>query len=329
MLRAMSRASEKAAFYVELATLLGGGVPMGKALESLERHTSSPRLAAAIRAIRESCSNGMPLADAMAGQPVTFEAFEVCVVRAGEKAGRLSEVLLPISAEWERVDRGRRRVLGAIGYPVLLVHVAALAGSVLEMVNGGFGAFLGSLALKLGTIYSLGLVLLLLTSRGAMRSLEEIWTHVPIVGQHLKNTWLERFLLVLRLQVESGALYSEALPQALMASGSVALERAAVPAGQAALRGESVVEALEPVFRFAPELRSFFATAETSGRLAEVLAFVESRVRERRERSGALLVEWVPRLIYFCALGWAAWTVLHMAMGYYQQVNEALDSANQ
>lgn len=112
----------------QLATLVRAGLPLDEALAALGDNTDAKASTMAL-ALRARVMEGSTLATALDGFPATFDALYRASVAAGEHSGQLSEVLLRLADHLERRDALRRRLTGALAYPVLLLLVALLVVS--------------------------------------------------------------------------------------------------------------------------------------------------------------------------------------------------------
>src|SRR5690606_12753210 len=80
-------------FTRQLSAMVSAGVPLLRAIGSLEEHSDSPALKAVVSEIFKEVQRGIPLADALEKHPDTFSDVYVNMVRAGEAAGILDEIL--------------------------------------------------------------------------------------------------------------------------------------------------------------------------------------------------------------------------------------------
>ncbi len=112
----------------QLATLVRAGLPLDEALAALSDDPDAKARTMAL-ALRARVMEGSTLATALDGFPATFDALYRASVAAGEHSGQLSEVLLRLADHLERRDALRRRLTGALAYPVLLLLVALLVVS--------------------------------------------------------------------------------------------------------------------------------------------------------------------------------------------------------
>ena len=103
-------------------------------------------------------SAGKTLADAMMGHSKTFPPLHAAMVRAGEKAGFLEDVLANLATFLERVDELRSKVRGAMIYPLLLtVFGSAAMVFILVFLVPQFKTVFANMPLPLPTMVMFGL----------------------------------------------------------------------------------------------------------------------------------------------------------------------------
>src|SRR5947199_3031395 len=115
----------------ELATLLGAGLPLDRALEILISLAPSPPVAVLLQTIRDSVRGGKSLSQSLDMHRDVFSRFYVNIVRAGEAGGALGVVLTRLAERMERNKELRENVLSALIYPTILIGVAVVSVIVL------------------------------------------------------------------------------------------------------------------------------------------------------------------------------------------------------
>lgn len=108
-------------FTQQLATLLGAGQPLDRALGILLELPDTVQARRVIERIREAVRGGTPLSTALEQQHGLFPRLYVNLVRAGEAGGNVHEALRRLADYLERSARLRGRVVNALIYPVILV----------------------------------------------------------------------------------------------------------------------------------------------------------------------------------------------------------------
>lgn len=110
-------------FTQQLATLLGAGQPLDRALGILLELPATPEARRVVERIRESVRGGTPLSTAMEQQHGLFSRLYVNLVRAGEAGGSLHESLKRLADYLERSAALRGRVINALIYPAILMSL--------------------------------------------------------------------------------------------------------------------------------------------------------------------------------------------------------------
>lgn len=110
-------------FTRQLSAMVGAGVPLLRALNSLQQHTESEGLRSRLGSIIEDIQAGAPLADALGKHPETFSEIYVNMVRAGEAAGILDDILKRLALQQEKNATIRKKVKSAMTYPMVLVII--------------------------------------------------------------------------------------------------------------------------------------------------------------------------------------------------------------
>ncbi len=128
------RAAELTAVTRELATMLGAGQDLDRALRFLVDTAPGRRVAAVLGEVREAVRDGLPLATALSRHPASFPRLYVGLVRAGEAGGTLAPTLERLAALLERQRTLAATVASAMVYPTLLV-VAAIGSVVLLLTE--------------------------------------------------------------------------------------------------------------------------------------------------------------------------------------------------
>jgi len=122
------------AFFRSLATLMRAGVPLSRSLAICVDQAGDTRLQEALRGIAAELQNGRALSDAMRARPREFSAIVSASIKAGEQSGALDEILIRLAAGLERERALRKKLAGALTYP-LIVLVAALGVCVLLLTT--------------------------------------------------------------------------------------------------------------------------------------------------------------------------------------------------
>ena len=110
----------------QMATLLAAGIPMDEMLSSVAKQTEKRRVASVLLGVRSKVMEGFSLAEAMEDFPFSFPKLYRTTVSAGEKSGRLDQVLVKLADYTEEQHRIRQRIKQAMIYPMLMTAVSLL-----------------------------------------------------------------------------------------------------------------------------------------------------------------------------------------------------------
>jgi type IV pilus assembly protein PilC len=113
-------------FSRQFATMIESGLSVVQSLVILEDQTEDKNLAAVVRELRSDVEGGKLLSQAMARHPRVFSRLYVAMVEAGEAAGILDTVLDRVAHQIEKETAIKRRVKGAMIYPILVLSFATL-----------------------------------------------------------------------------------------------------------------------------------------------------------------------------------------------------------
>jgi general secretion pathway protein F len=119
--RSEMNAAQVLQFTQQLATLLGAGQPLDRALQILLDLPESQSARRVIERIRETVRGGAPLSQALEQQHGVFTRLYVNMVRAGEVGGSLHDTLRRLADYLERSKALRESVINALIYPSILV----------------------------------------------------------------------------------------------------------------------------------------------------------------------------------------------------------------
>src|ERR1043165_7853003 len=111
---------EIAAFTRQMATLVKAGIPLADALGALVEQVTNVRFKAPLSEVRSAVNEGSSFGDALARHPKLFDELFVSMVRAGEVAGNLDEVLTRLADFLEGSQKLKSKVTSAMVYPLVM-----------------------------------------------------------------------------------------------------------------------------------------------------------------------------------------------------------------
>jgi type IV pilus assembly protein PilC len=118
--------AEKMIFCRNLAVMMAAGLPISRALNALGRQTRNKRFQKVILSLVDGIQKGRSLSEVMSEHPAIFSTLFIAMIKAGEKSGKLNESLNLLAKQMEATLILKKRVLGALIYPAIIV--AAMIG---------------------------------------------------------------------------------------------------------------------------------------------------------------------------------------------------------
>ena len=301
-------------FTRQLAGLLRAGVPILRALTTIQQQSSNPAFKAVVDTIVSAIRDGSTLSETLGRSPHLFSELYVNMVRAGESVGVLDEMLLRLAEAREREDELRGRVLAAIAYPALVLGIGAasvfviltfflprivhlfdgmhtvlpLPTRVVMAVSGVFANWWGWL-LAGGAAAGWGIYRLARTRHGRL-AFDAFVLRLPVAGRFALDTDLVRFCRTLALLLAGGVPIERALALSAKTLVNRRLQEAVGQVGDDTVRrGASLADG----FRRRPEIPLFLtnmmAVGEEAGRLDESLQEAAAFYQRELERDLRLM----------------------------------------
>lgn len=318
----------------QLRTMLGAGVPMLTILGVLTEQAEHPRLRAICAAMTEAVRRGASLSAALAAHPEAFPDLCVSMVRAGEAAGALPEVLDRLIYILSHEQEVRRDIRSALQYPATVA--VALVGAfffLLAFVIPTFARMFAKahIALPWPTRVALalhtavvahwyvaasiaGVVLVALwiwlRTAGGRLVRDRLLLALPLVGGVLRKAAMSRFASVFSILQASGVPVLSALDIVTGSIGNTAVARELSGLTERVRTGQGLAGPLARARYFPPMVVSMVAVGEESGSLETMLgaisehydAEVSYAAKRLSEALGPLLVLGLAVVVGFFAL---------------------------
>ncbi|MDQ3295720.1 MAG: type II secretion system inner membrane protein GspF [Myxococcota bacterium] len=301
----------------QMATLIRSGIPLAETLGALVEQITNMRLKTPMSEVRTAVNEGSSLADAMAKHPRIFDELYVSMVRAGELAGNLDEVLERLSDFLEGAQKLKSKVQSAMIYPMVMVIVgggimAVLMIKVVPEITTMFTQQGKTLPLNTRMLIASSnfmgnhwkAIAIAMTAIGILFSKwksspdgKKTWhtfvLQLPVLGQLVRTINVSRFARTLGTMLESGVPMLRALDTGKQIMGNVVLQAAVEEAKRAVTEGESLAQTLKKSGQFPPTMIHMVAVGERAGQLEQMLERVattyETEVDTKLSRFTALL----------------------------------------
>ncbi len=222
-------------FTRQFSTLQDAGLPVLRSLRILEHQMKPGVLKNALIDVVDDVESGSTLSEAFGKHPKCFDRLYVNMVKAGEAGGALEVILKRLAEFKEKSQSLKRRITGAMIYPVVVLLVATGILTFImiwiipkfEKIFKDFGIPLPDLTLFLMAVsrwfvqywYILPLfplcfwllLKLIRLSRVGAYALDRVYLWVPLIGKLIEKTIVARTMRTLGTLVASGVPILEAL----------------------------------------------------------------------------------------------------------------------
>lgn len=289
-------------FTRQLSAMTGAGVPLLRSLSSLEKHAEDTVLKKILGDVIKKVEAGSPLADALARYPETFNDIYVNMVRAGEAAGILDDILKRLATQQEKSSTIRKKIKSAMAYPTVLIVITVLAffglmlfvipqiGTILDDLGGPDAELPGITLFMLGvsdivTTYwyliipgfigaIFGVMRFIKTKRGK-RLFDTLVLKIPGVNTIMKKVAVARFARTFSALMGAGVAVLECLDVTSRAVGNVLYEDALKAAAVGVKNGRSLSAIIEEDSELFPAIvGQMLAVGEETGQTDTVLVKV-------------------------------------------------------
>lgn len=279
----------------QLASLVGSGLPLERALAALSDEAESQKQAHLVASLRAEVNAGLGLAKAMAQHPSEFSALYTAVISAGEQGGNLGQVLGQLADDLQDQQTLKAKLLSASLYPAIvsliaLLIVIFLLSTVVPQVAQVFsgsqrklpGLTVAMLALSDFVRQHGWLVLFMLALAGlgfhqAMKQaalrirFDAAFLRLPILGRLATGYNTARFASTLAMLTGAGVPILKALQSAADTLSNQALREDVLEALVLVREGAPLAMALGQKKRFPSLLGMFARLGEQTGQLPIML----------------------------------------------------------
>ena len=309
-------------FSRQFATMIEAGLNVVTALVILEEQTEDKKLAKIVTELRADVEGGLLLSEAMARHPRVFSRLFVSMVEAGEAAGILDVVLDRVAFQIEKETRIKRRVKGAMMYPLMVMGFATLVlvGMLMFLVPifvdifaqlGGDLPLLTQIVVKLSEILRsyyfivfpvmgamiYGFFRLKKTERGR-RVWDAFRMRIPFgVGAIVVKVGMARFSRTLSTLVAAGVDIIRSLEITGSTSGNSLIEDATAVVRERVHQGVPIAIPLEDEKVFPPMVAQMVRVGEETGELEKMLAKIADFYEDEVDSSIATLTSVIEPLM--------------------------------
>lgn len=257
-------------FTRQLSTLQDAGLPILRSLQILEQQQKPGLLKAIVGGVADEVEAGGSLSDAMAKYPKAFDKLYTNMIAAGEAGGVLDLILARLADFMEKAARLKKKVIGAMIYPAVVITIAVgIVSMIMIVVIPKFKKIFEDFKLKLpgptqllidisdfmannGWMYVVAFPFVMMLfwklvriSEGGRYATDVLLLQIPILGSILSKTSIARFTRTLGTLISAGVPILEAINITKETCGNEVYSRALVKVHDAIREGESMAAPLK------------------------------------------------------------------------------------
>ena len=325
---------EKMFFTKNLQVMIGAGIPLPRAVETLIEQTKSKRFKNALTEVKKDITKGESFSGALSKHPNIFSELFVSMIKVGEEAGTLGDVLKNLALQMERDHELKSKILGAMMYPAVIISAMLGIGALMLVVvvpqlsktfvelsielpaTTRFVIFLGNfLAQKwyLVILIALFLFFLLKAVRKTIlgkRIFDGLFLKLPVISPIIKKINAAYTTRTLGSLISSGVPIVRSLEIVSQVLGNIYFKEAISQAAEKVRKGGSLSAALKPYENIYPlTVIQMVEVGEETGQTSDVLSkladFYEAEVTQTTENLSSI-IEPILMLLIGAAVGFFA-----------------------
>ncbi|HEX3629303.1 MAG TPA: type II secretion system F family protein [Candidatus Dormibacteraeota bacterium] len=329
-------------FTRQLATFVGAGIPMSRALSTIAEESGSPLFKRVILTILDDLERGQNLSDALARHPHVFPSLYIDLIRVAELTGNLEATLGQLAVYLRRDLNTVRRLRSAMIYPAVILVVATIVVIILVVfalpafvrifaefrvqlplptrILLGIVTFLEKWGLAIGAgvlAIAAGIVVALRTERGRYAR-DRLAIKLPVFGKIVLSAILNRFARTLAMVLKAGVPLGQTFDAVIASTGNRVFQRGLLTVKEQMTSGEGFAGPLIRTRLFPPMLTQMVRVGEETGTLDTYLEqaaeFYEEEL-EYRIRAMTALIEPVMTVTVGVVVGFIAISLISAMYG--------------
>lgn len=278
-------------FSRQLSAFLKASVPILEAVEVIREEMTNKLFKAALDDIAENVKAGASFSGAAKAHPEVFPPVYLGMLESAEMTGNLDKVLDQLSEYLEREMEARRKVVSALTYPAIiglmsLGTVAVMSIFVLPRFRDFFQSLDATLPLPTRMLLAAsgfvsnqwwifpllfmliaGFALWSARSQKGRAMRNRLVLSIPVIGDLVSHSILERFCRVLSSMSRAGVPIPEALAVSTDGTNNIVWKEKLGTAREAMMRGEGLAHPIAETGLFPAAARQMFRVGEETGTL--------------------------------------------------------------
>ena len=282
-------------FTGQLAAMIDAGLHLLRSLSALAEETLNTYFKGVIEQVAADVAQGQSLAAGMGKHPRAFNQFYVSLIRVGEASGQLPQVLNQLAIYLEKVAQLRRKIFGALSYPLVILSftiliLSAMVFYVVPIFDDVYRRMNATLPLPTQILLTVSrgvrsnapITLLILLGVGVLvhygvqthagrRLLDGGKLRLPLFGPLIRKAILAKLCRTLATLLNSGVPVLQALDIMASAAGNRVIEEAIRRTIDEVEGGDTMASSFRRSGQFPSMFIQMMVTGEETGKLPELM----------------------------------------------------------
>jgi len=299
---------DKMTFFQQISTLVASGTPLVDAIQICADQSQSIQMQAILQEVAGRVAAGSSLHAVLGEHRNVFEDHWIELVGIGEVSGEMAMVLTDLNKQIIESSQTRRKVKGALTYPIILLVVAVLlVVAMLSFVVPTFADMFKEMGAELPGItqfvmglsegvltyglYCLGTIVTVIVvfrkyikTESGLRTVSSIMLVTPLAGELTVQSAMYKFASNLALLLRSGVPMLETLTTlGTVFRGNPVYCDAIAQSQNRVAAGTSLADSLEETGLFTSMMTNMVRLGEQSAQLAPVMEQLAPYYKEKME----------------------------------------------
>lgn len=305
-------------FTRQLATMINAGVPLVRSLATMQAQTESESFGIHLKQISKDVESGEAFADTLEKHSAVFSPIYINMIRAGESAGILDDILKKLAVQQEKDAAIRAKFKGAMVYPLVLITITILVfimlmtvvipkvGIIIADLTGGDLPTMTKVMLGISDIilnfWYIHIAVVVGTTTYLRRALktkkgrevrDKLMLKVPAINTIIVKMVVARFSRIFASLMGAGVSVLDSIEITSKAIGNSVVEKELKEAAKNVANGEQLSKSIEKSKVFPPIVSQMLSIGEETGQsdtvLLKIADFYEEEVDAAVEGMSSIL----------------------------------------
>src|SRR4030095_174894 len=282
-------------FTQQFASMIDAGLPLGPRLDNPANQKGNATFKKVVLAIKSKVESGSTFADALKDHPKVFDELFIQLCAAGEVGGILDTLLNRLANYREKAEKLKRKVKGAMIYPIIVIVVAIGATALLLLkvtpvfakMFTDFGSALPGptqmvvdmsdwlrkyfLYMVVGIAAAVASFVAFYRSPRGRKIFDKLILQAPVLGPVIRKVAVARFTRTLGTMISSGVPILDALDVTATHAGNRTVEAGILYVRTKIAEGKNISGPLLETKVFPPMVVQMIGVGEATGAMDAML----------------------------------------------------------